>query len=67
MSETWEEEHLRTTLCRFPKYRTAQKSWWDVCAEDAEYVRWILDNVEDLDEELRDALEWGVKFVPEKF
>jgi hypothetical protein len=67
MARTWEQEHLETTLCRFPKYRDADKSWWDVCQEDAAYVRWLLENNDSLDDELRDALEWGVRHAPERF
>jgi hypothetical protein len=62
---SWEEEELRGTECHFPKHRDT--SWYDVCAQDAEYVSWVLENIEDLDDDLRDALTWGVKHVPASF
>jgi hypothetical protein len=62
---SWEEEELRSTTCYFPKHRDT--SWYDVCAKDAEYVNWVLENIEDLDDDLRDALAWGVKHVPASF
>lgn len=63
----WEEKHLMETECRFPKYRSERYSWYQVIQRDRDYVQWILDNVEDLDDDLRDALEWGVTKVPDAF
>ena len=65
MPQTWEQEHLQTTACHFPKHKG--KSWWDVCQEDQPYVSWVLENIEDLDDDLRDALEWGVRHAPMRF
>lgn len=62
---SWEEEHLKSTECAFPKHRG--KSWYDVCAADADYAGWIVENIEDLDEDLKDAIEWGIKHVPASF
>jgi hypothetical protein len=59
---SWEEDHLRSTECHFPKHRG--ESWWRVCAIDVEYAQWIIDTIEDLDEDLKDAIEWGIKHVP---
>lgn len=61
----WEEDHLKSTTCNFPKHRG--KSWYDVCALDAEYAEWITENIEDLDEDLCDAIKWGIKNVPMRF
>jgi hypothetical protein len=63
----WEETHLLATTCHFPKWKG--DSWYHVCAKDADYVQWLLDNVldPDDDEELRDALAWGIKNVPASF
>lgn len=67
MPASWEEEHLRTTVCQFPKHKFT--TWYDVCAEDTDYVQWLLDNVLDPEdeEELRDALTWGITHVPTRF
>ena len=61
----WEEEHLRSTTCGFPKH--AGEGWYAVIQEDRDYVRWILENIEDLADDDRDALEWGVEHVPDRF
>lgn len=65
---SWEEAFLRATLCAFPKYAKEKLSWYDVIQKDRDYVQWLLDNVIDPDdeEELRDALSWGVSFVPDR-
>jgi hypothetical protein len=60
--QTWEETVLRETVCNFPKYRG--QTWYDVCARDADYAEWILGNIEDLNEDLKDALTWGIHNVP---
>ena len=64
MSKSWEQLHLEETICYFPKYRG--ETWWEVCQKDASYVQWVVENIEDLDEELRDALEWGIGHAPER-
>ena len=65
MSHTpWEESILRSEVCRFPKHYG--EMWYDVIASDLAYAEWILENVEDLDEDLFDAITWGVRNVPEK-
>ncbi len=62
----WEEDHLNDTLCYFPKHRG--ESWLYVCQEDKDYVHYLLDNVIDPEdnEELVDALRWGVNHVPDR-
>lgn len=57
------KETLAKTMCRFPKYREREWSWWKVLERDPEYVSWILENIEDLDDDLREALEWGAANV----
>lgn len=46
---------LRATICNFPKHYG--ETWEKVVDDDPRYVAWVLENVEDLDEELRDALQ----------
>lgn len=64
MATSWEEDYLTSTACRFTKH--AGEFWYDVIQRDRDYVRWILENIEDLDEDLRDALGWGVERVPDR-
>jgi hypothetical protein len=64
MSRGWEEDYLNETTCHFPKH--AEESWYAVIQADRRYVRWLLENVEDMDEDLRDALQWGVDRVPDR-
>lgn len=59
---SWEEQQLRDTICNFPKHRG--DTWYRVCAIDSEYAEWITENIEDLDEDLCEAIKWGVKHVP---
>jgi hypothetical protein len=61
---TWEEEYLQTSYCRFKKHRG--EPWYSVIQEDRDHVRWILENIEDLDEELGETLKWGVDHVPDR-
>lgn len=62
---TWEEYHLRSTVCPFSKHRG--ESWYTVIQDDREYVRWLLETQEFDEDEDRDALEWGVDHVPDTF
>lgn len=62
----WEDDYLNEEICRFPKYREDSLTWYAVIQRDRSYVRWILENVEDLDEELRETLQWGVDHVPDR-
>lgn len=64
MSSNWETEYIQTTECNFPKH--AGEMWYDVIQRDREYVRWLLGNIEDMEDDLRDALEWGVEKVPDR-
>jgi hypothetical protein len=59
------EELLHDQLCFLPKH--ADEPWYDVIQRDLPYVRWLLENFEFKDEELKEALEWGVDNVPERF
>jgi hypothetical protein len=63
MPETWEEEYLRSTVCFFPKHR--DESWYAVLQDDRNYVIWLLDTKE-LEDDLTDALRWGVQHVPDR-
>jgi hypothetical protein len=63
-SRGWEEDYLNETSCLFPKHR--DEAWYNVIQNDRPYVRWLLENVEDMDDDLRDALEWGVDHVPDR-
>jgi uncharacterized protein (DUF3820 family) len=46
---------LRNTVCPFKKYHGEVWEW--VVDNDPSYVKWVLSNVDDLDEDLRRALE----------
>lgn len=61
---SWELEHLETTVCEFPKHRG--DGWVEVIQKDREYVEWLLVNIEDMDDDLRDALRWGVSNIPDR-
>ena len=60
----WEQTYLDTHTCPFRKYRG--DGWIQVIQLDRDYVRWLLENLEDMDEELREALTWGVEYVPDR-
>lgn len=60
---SWELDTITTTECRFPKHRG--KTWYDVIQRDRSYVEWVIREIEDLDDDLRDALRWGVERVPD--
>jgi hypothetical protein len=53
-------------MCFFPKH--SGESWLYVVQEDRDYAQWVLDNVLDPDEEeeLCDALKWGIANVPDR-
>jgi hypothetical protein len=53
------EELLKDTLCRLPKH--LGENWWSVLRRDRKYVEWVVENIEDLDEELRGSLEYGLE------
>lgn len=46
---------LRREVCRLKKHYG--QSWEWVVDNDPQYARWVVDNVEDLDDEIREALE----------
>lgn len=62
--KTWEQEYLESHTCAFKKYRG--DGWMDVLAKDRDYVRWLLENIEDMDDELRECLGWGVDHVADR-
>ena len=64
MSRGWEEDYLNETVCNFKKHE--DEPWYIVIQNDRSYVRWLLENIEDMDDDLRDALEWGVDRVPDR-
>jgi hypothetical protein len=49
-------ETLANSECRLPKHRG--QSWLWVVEHDEEYARWVLENIEDLDEDVRESLEY---------
>jgi hypothetical protein len=64
MPSSWEEEHLRSTICFFPKHKG--ECWYNVVQNDRDYVSWLLENKE-FDDDDAAALEWGVEHVPDRF
>lgn len=46
---------LRREVCHLPKHDGQTWEW--VVDNDRRYAEWVLENVETLDEEVRDALE----------
>lgn len=62
--KAWEQEYLEAHTCPFKKYRG--EPWMDVIPKDRDYVRWLLENMEELDDELRDCLQWAVDNLPDR-
>lgn len=61
---TYALHELQHTICKFPKYKG--DTWYDVIQHDREYVRWLVENIEDLNEDLFEVLSWGVDNVPDR-
>lgn len=60
----WEQSYLDSHTCAFKQHRG--EGWVSVIQRDRDYVRWLLDNIEEMDEELRECLAWGVDNVPDR-
>lgn len=54
-------EQLLNEICELPKYRGENRTWSWVCENDPRYVKWLVENFEELDEDLREALEYGIR------
>lgn len=50
------EQLLKDTICRLPKHDG--ETWWFVFTRDEPYARWCVDNLEEMDEEIREALSF---------
>lgn len=62
---SWELETLKESLCSFPKHDG--ETWYDIIQRDHGYARWAVENIESMDDELREALQWGIDHVAERF
>lgn len=58
----WTLDDLKDGVCYLPKHHG--ETWYDVIQRDQAYVEWLVDEYEDLDDELREMLQFGLKHVP---
>lgn len=54
-------EQILNEICGLPKYRGENRTWSWVCESDPRYAKWLVENMEELDEDLREALEYALR------
>lgn len=64
MARDWSEEYLRDNTCVYKKHE--DETWYEIVQRDRDYVQWLLENIEQMDPDLREALTWGVDNVPDR-